>query len=219
MADHQAWNGAALTLLTLRGIPIRLHSSFLLLGGAYVGMEAWTGGADGALNAVVLVVLLFTCVALHELGHALVARRYGHNTRDITLYPFGGIASLEGRPEPGWPEAAIAAAGPGVNLALAVLFLPLAYLELPLCRGVVIVNLLMGVLNLLPAFPMDGGRVLRSLLTLRSDPQSATERSLYLSRILAVLMILGGIFSNIGVSLVGLALLWMVRKEAAQLEG
>lgn len=208
-----------MTLLTLRGIPIRLHSSFLLLGGAYVGMEAWTGALQGALNAILLVVLLFTCVALHELGHALVARRYGHNTRDITLYPFGGIASLEGRPEPGWPEAAIAAAGPGVNLLLALLFLPLAYLELPLCRGIVIVNLLMGVLNLLPAFPMDGGRVLRSLLTLRSDPESATERSLYLSRILAVLMILGGIFTNIGVSLVGLALLWMVRREAAQLEG
>jgi Zn-dependent protease len=205
-----------LTLLTLRGIPIRLHSSFLLLGVLYVGMEAWTGGQNGAINAVVLALMLFSSVALHELGHALIARRYGLNTRDITLYPFGGMANLEGRPEPGWPEAAIAAAGPGVNIALAALAAPLVYLELPLAKGFVLVNLLMGVLNLLPAFPMDGGRILRSLLTLRSDEETATEQSLFLSRILAGLMVVGGIFTNMGVSLVGLALLWMVRREAAQ---
>lgn len=205
-----------MTLLTLRGIPIRLHSSFLLLGVLYVGMETWTGGQNGAINALVLALMLFSSVALHELGHALVARRYGLNTRDITLYPFGGMANLEGRPEPGWPEAAIAAAGPGVNLSLAALAAPLAYLELPLAKGFVLVNLLMGVLNLLPAFPMDGGRILRSLLTLRSDEQTATEQSLFLSRILAGLMVVGGIFTNMGVSLVGLALLWMVRREAAQ---
>ncbi|MFT5585430.1 MAG: Zn-dependent protease [Cognaticolwellia sp.] len=206
-----------LTLLTLRGIPIRLHRSFLLLGTLYVGMETWTGGRSGAINAIVLALMLFSCVALHELGHAMMARRYGLNTRDITLYPFGGIARLEGRPKPGWPEAAIAAAGPGVNIALAILALPLAYFELPLARGFVLVNLLMGVLNLLPAFPMDGGRVLRSLLTLRSDEQTATQQSLVLSRILAALLVVGGIFTNIGVSLVGLALLWMVRREAAQI--
>lgn len=205
-----------MTLLTLRGIPIRLHSSFLVLGGLYVALETWTDGRAGAINALVLALMLFSSVALHELGHALVARRYGLNTRDITLYPFGGMANLEGRPTPGWPEAAIAAAGPGVNLALAVLALPLVLVELPLARGFVIVNLLMGVLNLLPAFPMDGGRILRSLLTLRSDEQTATEQSLFLSRILAGLMVVAGIFTNVGVSLVGLALLWMVRREAAQ---
>lgn len=205
-----------MTLLTLRGIPIRLHSSFLLLGVLYVAMETWTGGQNGAINALVLALMLFSSVALHELGHALVAQRYGLNTREITLYPFGGMASLEGRPEPGWPEAAIAAAGPGVNVALALLALPLVYVEVPLAKGFALVNLLMGVLNLLPAFPMDGGRVLRSLLTLRSDEQTATEQSLFLSRILAGLMVVGGIFTNIGVSLVGLALLWMVRREAAQ---
>lgn len=204
-----------MTLLTLRGIPIRLHRSFLLLGSLYLGMETWTGGQSGAVNALVLAVLLFTCVALHELGHAVAARRYGLETRDITLYPFGGIARLEGRPEPGWPEAAIAAAGPGVNLALAILALPLAYHDLPLAWVFVMINLLMGVLNLLPAFPMDGGRVLRSLLTLRSDEQTATEQSLFLSRILAGLMIVAGIFTHISVSLVGLALLWMVRRESA----
>ena len=205
-----------LTLLTLRGIPIRLHSSFLLLGGLYIAMEAWTGGRNGAINAVVLALMLFSSVALHELGHALVARRYGLNTRDITLYPFGGMANLEGRPEPGWPEAAIAAAGPGVNLLLALAALPLVYLDLPLTEGFALVNLLMGGLNLLPAFPMDGGRVLRSLLTLRSDEETATEQSLILSRVLAGLMVLAGFFTNMGVSLVGLALLWMVRREAAQ---
>lgn len=205
-----------MTLLTLRGIPIRLHSSFMVLGAAYVGMEAWTGGASGAINGLVFVVLLFTCVALHELGHAAMARRYGLNTRDITLYPFGGIASLEGVPAPGWPEAAIAAAGPGVNLALAALALPLAALELPLARGFVLVNLLMGMLNLLPAFPMDGGRVLRSLLTLRGDAEQATTQSLLLSRVLAAGMVIAGLFTHVSVSLVGLALLWMVRREAAQ---
>ena len=204
-----------MTLLTLRGIPIRLHRSFLLLGSVYLGMETWRGGQSGTINALGLAVLLFTCVALHELGHAVAARRYGLETRDITLYPFGGIARLEGRPEPGWPEAAIAAAGPGVNLALAILALPLAYPDLPLAREFVLINLLMGLLNLLPAFPMDGGRVLRSLLTLRSDEQTATEQSLFLSRILAGLMIVAGIFTDISVSLVGLALLWMVRREAA----
>ena len=215
LLSHPLCSEARLTLLTLRGIPIRLHKSFLLLGSLYLGMESWNGGLSGAINALVLAVILFTCVALHELGHAVAARRCGLGTRDITLYPFVGIARLEGRPEPGWPEAAIAAAGPGVNLVLAVLALPLAYHELPLARGFVLINLLMGVLNLLPAFPMDGGRVLRSLLTLRSDEQTATEQSLFLSRILAGLMVLTGIFTHISVSLVGLALIWMVRRKAA----
>lgn len=141
---------------------MRLHATFLL----FLGWFALVGGSSG----LALMVGLFACVLLHEFGHALTARRYGVGTRDITLYPIGGVAMLEGRLR-ARQELWVALAGPAVNLVLAgglLLGLRLANGRTFPGEGVVsdlaVSNLLMAGFNMIPAFPMDGGRVLRALL-------------------------------------------------------
>ena len=148
-------------LATLFGIPIRLHWSFLAL---MAGIAVWVG-PSGILPAMVLAVGLFGSVLLHELGHALAARRYGIQTAHITLYPFGGIAAILQLPRNPLQEFVIAVAGPAVNGALFVLFGAL-WLGFggQLLGWLALINIGMGLFNLIPAFPMDGGRVLRALL-------------------------------------------------------
>ncbi len=156
------------------GIPIRVHWTFVLL-------VVWMGGItanQGAsfLVGVILTLLLFACLACHEVGHAVVARRFGVQTLEIVLYPVGGISRTAAIP-PGWPELAIAVAGPIVNLLLALLLIPLLPLlgatspSLDLEPGAIayfllFANLGLFFLNLIPAFPMDGGRILRAALSL-----------------------------------------------------
>lgn len=157
-------------------IEVRIHLTFLLLP-AYFGFQAWqTGGPAGALHAVVFVLLIFLCVLLHEFGHAYAALGYGIRTPDITLLPIGGLARLERMPEKPSQEFFIAIAGPLVNVAIAGgllmvlgglpnfrpdrLFLPDQNILLQLYK----VNVTLVLFNLIPAFPMDGGRILRSAL-------------------------------------------------------
>lgn len=176
----------------LFGIPVYLHSTLalmpllaLMLGGA--------PGLAGFAFLMVYLVALFGCVVLHELGHALMARYFGIGTQSITLYPIGGVARLESMSEHPGEEICIALAGPAVNLVLAFLLAPLALLAvlhgglaalpashlvgllgqmaLMLCAG----NLALMLFNLLPCFPMDGGRVLRALLTYAFGRLRATE--------------------------------------------
>lgn len=156
--------GASLHLTTLFGIPVRLHWSFL---GLLAGLLLWVGPSSW-VGTLGVVTGLFGSVLLHELGHALAARVYGIETAHITLYPFGGIAAITRMPRNPFQELVIAVAGPAVNLGLALLFggLALAY------GGWVgwwlaLLNLGMGAFNLIPAYPMDGGRVLRALLATR----------------------------------------------------
>lgn len=151
-------------LMRLFGIPVHLHWTFL---GLLAGLLLWVG-PEGWLGTLGVVTGLFGSVLLHELGHALAARSYGIETANITLYPFGGIAAITRHPRTPWEELVISLAGPAVNLALALLFggLGAAY------GGWVGwwlagLNLAMGAFNLIPAFPMDGGRVLRALLATR----------------------------------------------------
>src|SRR5262249_29082496 len=144
--------------------------------------NTWGSGLPAAVYLATLMVGLFGCVLLHELGHALMARQFGIATRDITLYPMGGVARLERMSERPWEEFCIAVAGPLVNVVIAaslalvflLLGLPLAGLgltqrawvspEVSLLRDLFAVNVGLVLFNLLPAFPMDGGRVLRALL-------------------------------------------------------
>lgn len=188
-----AWS---VTILRVRGIPIRLHFTFFLLL-AWVGLEGEPSARQAALNIVFLLVL-FGSVLLHELGHALVAQRLKIPTRDITLYPFGGIATLarEGPPK---AELLIAAAGPVVSFLLAAAcspFLPES-IELPLdapgglISRVFIANMAIAIFNLLPAFPMDGGRILRASLALGGSAKATTIAS----RLSQVLSILLGLFA------------------------
>src|SRR5512137_359868 len=160
------------------GIDIYMHATFLLIV-LWVGFSYWVQlhSWEAVLGGVLFILALFVCVVLHEYGHALTARRFGVMTRDITLYPIGGVARLERIPEKPIEELWVAVAGPAVNVVIAaVLFAALvATGGLPPLRTInlstssfwlrlLLVNVILVVFNIIPAFPMDGGRVLRALL-------------------------------------------------------
>jgi Zn-dependent protease len=172
--------GRSYKLGRIAGIPIGVHFSFLLLLGLIL---VWRGGVAGVLVALVA----FASVVLHELGHALTARRLGVRIAGIDLHFFGGAAKMLDTPRSARDEIAIAAAGPAVSLVLAGIGLGLAALTgvgaLALFGWV---NLVIGVFNLLPALPMDGGRILRALLSFRLGFQRATLQSIKVARVLAI---------------------------------
>lgn len=174
------------------GIDVRLHASFALIC-AWIGWLAWrdTQSLGGVMNGLALVLLLFACVLMHEYGHALTAQRFGIGTRHITLLPIGGVALLERIPDRPLQEVAIALAGPAVNVVIAGLL----WLVVPVAgngtlagilQTLISANLLLAGFNLLPAFPMDGGRVLRALLALRFGRVRATRYAAWVGRMMAV---------------------------------
>lgn len=200
----------SLKIGTLAGIELRIHVTFLLLLG-WVGATHWMTGrsAEAALNGVVFILALFGCVLLHELGHSLAARKYGIPTRDITLLPIGGLARLERMPEKPSQELWVALAGPAVNLAIfAVLFVwlsithewaPLGQMHVasgPFLERLLIANVWLVLFNLIPAFPMDGGRVLRALLASRMEYVRATQIAAGIGQGLAFAFGLIGLFGN-----------------------
>lgn len=178
------------------GIEVRVHATFgLLLLWVLGGVLSDTGSLTQALLNLAFVLAIFTFVVLHEYGHALTARRFGIRTRGITLYPIGGVAMLEGMPEDPREELLIAAAGPAVNFALAAGIWLLSQVTVggagglgALAEWMVDANLVMGVFNLVPALPMDGGRILRSLLSMRMQAPDATAIASRVARTVAVLM-------------------------------
>src|SRR5581483_5404663 len=192
------------------GIDIYLHGTFLILL-AWVGLSHLLQGlgVGDAMAGLVFVSTLFGIVVLHELGHAITAQRFGIRTRDITLLPIDGVARLERMPEKPWQELLVALAGPAVNVVLAgLLFLALAPIEgaaavndVALVGGrflakLVWVNVGLAVFNLLPAFPMDGGRALRAMLAMRMDYVQATQVAASIGQGLALLLGFVGLFSN-----------------------
>tara|TARA_R110002049_G_scaffold182485_2_gene350371 strand:- start:111854 stop:112840 length:987 start_codon:yes stop_codon:yes gene_type:complete len=169
----------------IAGIDLRLHWTFLLLPAwIYFANLAAGSGAVAATVAVLFVFAVFGCVVLHELGHSLTARRFGIHTKDITLLPIGGVAALERIPRTPWQELAIAVAGPAVNVVIAtMLFLGLPLITwsgivpttgLTFLMNLAWVNVALVLFNMLPAFPMDGGRVLRAALALTMPYRKAT---------------------------------------------
>ena len=191
------------------GIPLYLHSTFLLLPLWFLYLSRHDGLA-GILFGQVVLLSLFACVLLHELGHALAARTFGIGTRDITLYPIGGVASLERMPEKPGREIAIALAGPAVNFVIAgALFAGLvgsavlfpwsvssdeAAPALVLAAKVMWANLVLAVFNLLPCFPMDGGRVLRAVLATRLTRLRATEIAAGVGTLMAGAFVVAGLY-------------------------
>lgn len=191
--------GWSINLFRLFGIQLSVHVSFLLLLG-YYGWRGWQyGGNTGMLWSVGLIVLFFACVVLHELGHSLTARRYGVRVPRILLLPIGGMAEMEQIPRRPSAELLITVAGPAVNFVIVALLLPFVWREMLGLAGVVefsltdIVaqlcwaNLIMGFFNLLPVFPMDGGRIFRALLAYRLPYLRATWWAVMVGRALALL--------------------------------
>ncbi len=192
------------------GIGLYIHATFPLLL-AFVALPALIYGGDlvAALESVAFVLVLFVCVVLHEYGHALAARRYGIKTQDITLLPIGGVARLQRMPDKPTQELVVAAAGPLVNVAIAaglaavmlfagasVPFLGLGWGEGSFLERLLTINVVLVLFNLIPAFPMDGGRILRALLALRMNYANATQVAAWLGQGIAVLFAIAGFFVN-----------------------
>ncbi len=192
------------------GIDVFVHATFLILIG-WVLLSHWLTGETltAALEGMGFILALFGCVVLHEYGHALTARRYGIKTRDITLLPIGGVARLERMPDKPAQELWVALAGPAVNVVIAVvLFLWLQLTsslvpvsELEVGRGsflerLMVVNLFLVGFNMVPAFPMDGGRVVRALLAMRMEYTRATHIAASLGQSIAILFGFLGLLSN-----------------------
>jgi Zn-dependent protease/CBS domain-containing protein len=193
------------------GIDLYVHATFLLLL-AWVAFQEYEQGAAAVAGALVYIIVLFAIVVLHELGHALTARRYGILTRDIILLPIGGVARLERMPRDPRQELLVALAGPAVNVALAIVLYGLVRLTGTPPQGdlyaidllgsgraflyqLVFVNIILALFNLLPAFPMDGGRVLRALLAMRMTSYArATAVAARVGRVLALGLGIVGLF-------------------------
>ncbi len=190
------------------GIDVYVHQTFFLLI-AFMVLSALLGGQGLAamLGSLLLLVAVFASVVVHEFGHALMARRFGVRTWDITLLPIGGVARLEKMPERPSEQLSVALAGPAMNVGIAVVLLGLVSL-LGLGVGVDSVdftgssfltqlmwlNLLLAGFNLLPGYPMDGGRVLRALLAMRMAPERATQTAARVGQGVAVAFGLIGLF-------------------------
>jgi Zn-dependent protease/CBS domain-containing protein len=221
------------------GIPVQIHITFLVLL-LWIGLSTWRTQQDveAVVAGVGFILALFLCVLLHEFGHALTARRFGVRTRDITLLPIGGVARLERMPDKPRQELLVAVAGPAVNIVIAIgLAVVLTASGQPLTPEVLIeegavtpptflqqllgVNILLVLFNMLPAFPMDGGRVLRALLAMRTDYARATERAASVGKLFATLFAVVGFFTNPFLMLIAV-FVWIgatSESAAAQMKG
>ncbi|QDU38128.1 Putative zinc metalloprotease Rip3 [Maioricimonas rarisocia] len=194
----------------IAGIRLRMHWTFLLLlAWIAISYAATDGGWIAAARGVGFILAVFGCVILHELGHALTARRYGVPTEDITLLPIGGVARMQRMPTEPMHEFWIAVAGPAVNVVIAaVLFVGLlagygtgaVTIEPSFSTSFFVnlmwVNVALVLFNVLPAFPMDGGRILRALLATRMDYRRATHIAASLGQMMAILFGIAGFFVN-----------------------
>jgi Zn-dependent protease len=175
------------------GIDLYIHATFLLV---FLFVPSITAGGVRALESILLICAVFGCVLLHELGHALTARRFGIGTVDITLYPIGGVARLQRLPRAPGAELLITLAGPAVNFAIAAILFCImlvagATFGLSWTFGSILselfwINLGLGLFNLIPAFPMDGGRILRALLSTALGRAEATRIASTVGQVLAV---------------------------------
>ncbi|MFK7935159.1 MAG: site-2 protease family protein [Saprospiraceae bacterium] len=225
----------------LFNIPVLVHWSF----GLIIFWVMYIGGREGLdtkgmLWLGVFMLALFVCVILHEFGHALTARRYGVETRDIIISPIGGVARLNKLPENPLHEFFVAIAGPLVNVAIALLLLPYLFwlaennvetigelltrvlTSFPeklqfrdyFIPVLALLNISLAIFNLIPAFPMDGGRILRSLLALKFSRLTATKYASYLGRFFAALFVVYGLYSGSFITaLIGIFIYTMAANE------
>jgi len=222
-----------LRFFSVSGIRIEIHRSFWALP---ILLSVWTAresGLDSGVRMFALVLCVFLCVLGHELTHSLRALKFGIRTPVITLYPMGGVASMERIPREPWREFSIAAVGPLFNFALAaLLYFPMrAWLGNDLfspgleswprvAANVFWVNPVLGAFNLIPAFPMDGGRMLRALLSFKMKYASATRVAVILGCFFAIIFVILGVWKKYWMlGLVGLYVFFAALKELRQASG
>jgi len=215
---------------TFAGIGVFMHATFTLLI-LWVVLREWGRSHDpsAVLRSVAFILLLFLCVVLHEFGHALTAKRFGILTRDITLLPIGGVARLERMPDDPKQEFWVAIAGPAVNVVIAAgLFLVLGAAgtlptleqlgspRAPLLGQLMVVNVSLFLFNLLPAFPMDGGRILRAFLAMRMEYTRATQVAASIGQALALGLGFVGFFYNPFMMFIAI-FVWMGAEQEASM--
>ncbi len=194
----------------IAGIDVFIHSTFLILI-AWIGFSYWISEHSiyAVFNGIAFIILLFLFVLLHELGHAIAARKYGITTKDITLLPIGGLARLERMPKEPKQELIVALAGPLVNFIFAAIMLGYLFIthnlngisnatvtDGTMIQRLAIVNLTLLLFNILPAFPMDGGRVLRAILAMRMEYTQATHTAAMVGQGFALIFGLIGLLTN-----------------------
>jgi Zn-dependent protease/CBS domain-containing protein len=214
------------------GIGVYVHATFWLLI-LFVLFGSWSQGhtVARAVMGVLFVLCLFACVVLHEFGHALTARRFGIQTRDITLLPIGGVARLERMPDDPKQEVWVALAGPAVNVLIAIVLVFISVIigarpdwsgfdwtSSNLLKDLIKVNILLVLFNLIPAFPMDGGRVLRALLAMRMEYTRATKIAARTGQALAFIFGLIGLFGNPFLVFIALFVWLGAEQEAAAVQ-
>ncbi|MGB9601518.1 MAG: site-2 protease family protein, partial [Limisphaerales bacterium] len=199
----------SIRIARVAGIDVKIHITFILFL-LWIGFTYYTlGGAGAAVDGVIFVLALFGCVLLHEFGHAIAARSFGIRTPDITLLPIGGVARILRIPEKPHQELIMALAGPAVNFIIAgfLVFIlgrqiDIEYLEeldkpgIELLGKLATVNIMLAIFNLIPAFPMDGGRILRSLLAMTMNYSRATQIAAWIGQGLAFVFALVGLVFN-----------------------
>lgn len=224
--------GSAFKIGRFFGIDVKVHWTFFLLLG-FLGFLSYTQNQSivAAVVTAGLILALFFCVLLHEYGHSITAQRLGIEIEDITLLPIGGVARMKSMTERPWDEVKIALAGPAVNFVLAPIFLGLSLLFGGLGGGVpslftgvetvgqffgflAIINVILAVFNLLPAFPMDGGRVLRGLLATKLGQVRATDISSAVGQMTAVGFFFIGLLINPLLALVAVFIFFGASGEA-----
>jgi Zn-dependent protease len=221
--------GRSLLIGRIAGIKILVHWTFLLLLG-WIVISGISKGNDAPtiINTVVFVLSIFICVLLHELGHSLTAKRYGVDTKKITLLPIGGVASLERIPEDPKQELWVALAGPAVNVVIALLLFPFIQTDqlfineetagiasaAGFLNSLFRINVALVVFNIIPAFPMDGGRILRALLAMKMGRMRATQIAANLGQFLALGFVFFGLTSgNPVLILIGIFVYFGARTE------
>jgi stage IV sporulation protein FB len=201
--------GWSVNIGSIAGTAIRIHFTFLIFL-AWIFLASWAeGGAAAAWHGLAFMLLLFACVLAHEFGHIFTARAFGVPTPDVTLLPIGGVARLARIPDEPLQEFLVAIAGPLVNVAIAIVLIAIAGIKLDvqqlaaaqitkgsLILGLAQVNIFLAVFNMIPAFPMDGGRVLRALLATRLGHLRATEIAASIGQLVAFGLGFLGLFGN-----------------------
>ncbi len=220
----------SLSLGKIAGIRLYIHWTFLILiGWIFFSYYQKNQSTAEAITGVWFILALFACVTLHELGHALTARRFNITTKKITLYPIGGVAQMEKLPEKPVQELWVALAGPMVNLVIAALLFfylnatsgfptleNLAVLDASnFMFGLFTANIVLALFNLIPAFPMDGGRVLRALLSFKFERGKATRIAATIGQMLAIGFVFLGFFSNFWLVFIGVFIYLGAESEAS----